>query len=129
MQAVKTLLRGFLIFLASAVPAASQQFQYEFRDSPRPEADVTVVRHSFRTGPGSDLYLVGRLFNRGLKPAHNVRVIVIVTDRYGARYPSNPIYLTPSDIPATSFANFEGRLLSITDARDVFLQLRAEWNK
>lgn len=120
---------GILIFVAVAAPVVAQEFQYEFRDSPRPEADVTVVRHSFRTGPGSDLYLVGRLFNRGSKPAYNVRVIVIVTDRYGARYPSNPIYLTPSDILATSFANFEGRLLSITDARDVFLQLRAEWNK
>ncbi len=120
---------GILIFVAVVAPVAAQEFQYEFRDGPRPEADVMVVRHSFRRGPGSDLYLVGRLFNRGLKPANNVRVIVTVTDRYGAPYPSNDIHLTPSDIPATSFANFEGRLLAISDVRDVFLQVRAEWNK
>jgi hypothetical protein len=129
MQGVKSLLGGFLIVAATAVPLAAQQFQYEFRDSPRPVADVMVVSHSLRTGPGTDLYLVGRLFNRGLKPANNVRVIATVTNRYGARYPSNPIYLTPSDIPATSFADFEGRLLSITDARDVILHVRAEWNQ
>ena len=129
MQGVKSLLGSFLILAATAVPLAAQQLQYEFRDSPRPEADVMVVGHSLRPGPGSDLYIVGRLFNRGLQPANNVRVMVTVTNRYGARYPSNPIYLTPSDIPATSFADFEGRLLSITDPRDIFLQVRAEWNQ
>jgi len=129
MRAVKSLLAGFLILIAAAAPVASQQFQYEFRDSPRPEADVLVVDHRLRPGPGSDLYIVGRLFNRGLQPANNVRVMVTVTNRYGARYPSNPIYLTPSDIPATSFADFEGRLLSISDPRDIFLQVRAEWNQ
>jgi hypothetical protein len=121
---------GILILLlaAVAVPVSGEQFQYEFRDKPRPEADIIVVRHGFRPGPGSDLYIVGRLFNRGLKPAHNVRVIVTVTDRNGVLYPTNPIYLNPPLIPPTNYADFEGRLLGISDPRDVFIQLRAEWD-
>jgi hypothetical protein len=123
------LLLGILLLFAVATPVVAEQFQYEFRDKPRPEADVMVVRHGFRSGPGSDVYIVGRLFNRGLKPAHNVRVIVTVTDRNGAPFPTNPIYLNPSVIPATSYADFEGRLLSISDPRDVFIQVRAEWDQ
>ena len=46
----------FLIFAATA---AAQDFRYEFHDTPSPEADVVVRRHTLRQGPGADLYLVG----------------------------------------------------------------------
>lgn len=124
---MKSLLVGILILVA--VPVIAQEFQYEFRDGPRPEADVVVVRQSLRQGPGADFYLVGRLFNRGLKPANNVRVVVRLTDKYGAQYPTNPIYLNPSDIPPTTFVDFEGRILPSFDPRDVFIQARAEWSE
>jgi hypothetical protein len=115
--------------LIAFMPGRAQEFQYQFRDTPRPEADVVVVRHSLRPGPGSDFYIIGRLFNRGLKVANNVRIIVTVTSKEGVHYPMNPIQLNPSDIPATSFADFEGRLTSVTDPRDLFVQVRAEWNQ
>jgi hypothetical protein len=129
MADVRALLVGLLFFAAAAVPVAAEQIEYQFHDSPRAEADVMVVRHRFRSGPGRDVYIVGRLFNRGLKQANNVRVIVTVTNREGAQIPMNPIYLNPSDIPGTTYADFEGRLLSVSDPRDVVVQLRAEWNR
>jgi hypothetical protein len=117
----------FLLFLAAT--AAGQEFRYEFHDTPSPEADAIVVRHTLRQGPGADLYLVGRVFNRGLKPAKNVRIIYTLTDINGAQYPTNPIYLNRSDLPPTNFADFEGKILVRVDPRDVVLQIHAEWDR
>ena len=54
-----------LFILLFAATTAAQEFRYEFHDTPRPGADVVVERHTLRQGPGTDLYLVGRVFNRG----------------------------------------------------------------
>jgi hypothetical protein len=55
----------FLFLLLVAATAAGQEFRYEFHDTPSPEADTIVVRPTLRQGPGADLYLFGRVFNRG----------------------------------------------------------------
>jgi hypothetical protein len=118
----------FIFILFVAATAAGQEFRYEFHDTPSPEADAIVVRHTLRQGPGADLYLVGRVFNRGLKPAKNVRIIYSLSDPNGAQYPTNPIYLNPPDLPPIQFADFEGKILARVDPRDVFVQVRAEWD-
>jgi hypothetical protein len=118
-----------LVVLFFAAAAAAQEFRYEFHDIPRPEADVIVVRHTLRQGPGADLYLVGRVFNRGLKPAKNVRIVYSLRGKNGAQYPTNPIYLDPPDLPPTDFADFEGKILVRVDPGDVFVQVRAEWDQ
>ena len=117
-----------LFILILAATAGAQEFRYEFHDTPSPEADVIVVRHTLRRGPGADLYLVGRVFNRGLKPAKNVRIIYTLSDKNGAQYPTNPIVLDPPDLPPTNFADFEGKILVRVDPQEVFLQVRAEWS-
>jgi hypothetical protein len=117
----------FLLIFAAA--AGAQEFRYEFHDTPSPDADVVVVRHTLRQGPGADLYLVGRVFNRGLKPAKNVRIIYSLSDPNGAQYPTNPINLNPPDLPPTNFADFEGKILVRVDPRDVFIQVRAECDR
>jgi hypothetical protein len=117
----------FVLVTSSAVNA--QEFQYQFRDTPTADADVVVVRHTLTQGPGADFYITGRVFNRGVKPARNVRVVYTVTNKHGAKYPTGPVYLNPSDIPPRSFADFEARVPLSIDPRDVFVQAHAEWNK
>jgi hypothetical protein len=115
-----------LFFIAAA--GAAQQFQYQFHDRPTDEANVVVVSYDVKQGPGSDSYLVGRVFNRGLKPAHNVRIVYSVRNLHGAFLPTNPYYLNP-DIPPTSFADFEIRVPFFLDLRDHFVTVRAEWDR
>jgi hypothetical protein len=124
-----TKLAAFLgiFFVASA--AGTQQFEYQFQDRPYEEANVVVVSHSIKQGSGSDSYLVGRVFNRGIKTARNVRIVYSVRNQYGASLPTNPYSLNPSDIPPTSFADFELRILYFVDPRDNFVTVRAEWDK
>ena len=118
----------FLLSLVGAFPA-SAQFRYEFHDTPYPEANVVVVSHSLRQGPSAELYLVGRVFNRGLKPARNVRIVYSIRSPAGAQLPGNPIYLSPPDIPPTSFADFQGRLPALFDPREYFIHVTAEWDE
>ncbi len=89
----------FALFLS--MPALAQ-IQYQFQDQPRPEADVVVVNHTLQVRGSADLWMVGRVFNRGLKPARNVRVVPLLTNLYGSRLPTNTIYLNPSDVSPTS---------------------------
>ena len=117
----------FLLSFAVASPASSQ-FRYEFYDKPSSEANVVVVSHSLRQGSTAEIYLVGRVFNRGLKPARNVRIVYSIRNPSGAQLPGNPIYLTPSDIPPTSFADFQERLPAVFDPREYFVQVFAEWD-
>jgi hypothetical protein len=118
----------FLLLLVGACPAGAQ-FRYEFHDTPSPEANVMVVSHSLRQGPSAELYLVGRVFNRGLKPARNVRIVYSIRNPAGAQLPGNPIYLSPPDIPPTSFADFQGRLPALFDPREYFIHVAAEWDE
>ncbi|MBI1998261.1 MAG: hypothetical protein HYU46_10340 [Deltaproteobacteria bacterium] len=117
------------IIIAAALLATplAAQVNYQFHDTPRPEADVMLVNYSLRS-VGTEVWLVGRVFNRGLKPARNVRVVPTITDRNGARYPSNTIFLKPSDVPPTSFAPFEMRVLAAVDPRNVIVRATAEWD-
>ena len=121
-------LTAFLGIFLIVSAAAAQQFQYQFQDRPTEEANVVVVSHDIRQGFSSDSYLVGRVFNRGLKPAHNVRIVYSVRNQHGASLPTNPYYLDP-DIPPTSFADFEIRIPFFLDPRDHFVTVRAEWDK
>jgi hypothetical protein len=126
---MKTVLICLYVSLVLIVPSAGAQFRYEFQDRPSPEANVMVVSHSLRQGSSAEMYLVGRVFNRGLKPARNVRVVYSIRNPDGAQLPGNPIYLTPSDIPATSYADFQGRLPALFDPREYLVQVTAEWDE
>lgn len=116
-----------LFALFFSFPAAAQ-IQYQFQDQPRPEADVVVVNHTLRVRGSAEVWMVGGVFNRGLKPARNVRVVPMLTNLYGARLPTNSIYLNPADVPPTSFANFEARVGSSMDVREVISHATAEWD-
>ncbi len=116
------------LILILIAPSAEAQFRYEFQDRPSPDANVMVVSHSLRQGPSGELYLAGRVFNRGLKTAHNVRVVYSIQNPSGVQLPGNPIYLAPPDLAPTSFANFEGRLPAIFDPRDYYVQVTAQWD-
>ena len=116
-----------LFALLIALPAAAQ-IQYQFQDQPRPEADIVMVNHTLQVRGSADVWMVGRVFNRGLKPARNVRVVPLLTNLYGSRLPSNTFYLNPSDVPPTSFANFEARVGSSMDVREVISHATAEWD-
>jgi len=118
---------SILFALCVALPATAQ-IQYQFHDQPRPEADVVVVNQTLQVRGSADVWMVGRVFNRGLKPARNVRVVPMLTNLYGSRFPSNTIYLNPSDVPPTSFANFEARVGSSMDVREVISHATAEWD-
>jgi hypothetical protein len=128
MREMKKLVILVLFFLITAIVHA-QQFQYQFQDKPTEEANVVVVSHGIRQGSGSDSYLVGKVFNRGLKPAKNVRIVYTVRNLYGAQLPTNQIYLNPADIAPTSFAEFEGRLHQTIDLREHVVTVQVEWDK
>ena len=113
-----------LIVIASA---AAQEFRYNLDDKPYPEANVIVVSHKLVPGESNQWFLEGRVFNRGVKTAKNVRVVYSMI-RSGANMPANPIYLSPSDIPPTSSANFRERLPQVSDPRDVYITVNAEWD-
>jgi hypothetical protein len=85
--------------------ARAQQFQYQFHDKPTDEANAIIVSHSLKQGSSSDSYLVGKVFNRGLKPARNVRIVYSVRNQPGVPLPANPAYLNPPGIAPTSFAD------------------------
>lgn len=117
-----------LWFLFSAIASmASAQVRYQFDDTPRPEADVIIVDSALQVRGSAELWLVGRVFNRGLKPARNVRVLPNLTNRYGTRLPAYKITLYPSDVAPTSFANFEGRVLLSADT-DLIANATVEWD-
>ena len=71
---------------------------------------MVVANHTLQVRGSADVWMVGRVFNRGLKPARNVRVVPMLTNLYGSRLPTNTFYLNPPDVPPTSFANFEARV-------------------
>ena len=120
-----------LVFAAASliviVSAVAQEFRYNFNDQPYPEANVIVISHKVVPRESSQWFLEGRVFNRGVKTAKNVRVVYSMI-RSGANMPGNPIYLSPSDIPPTSSATFRERLPQISDPRDVFITVNAEWD-
>ena len=97
-----------LLFFVLSLPVFAQ-VSYRFNDTPRPEADVIIVSHVLQTN-GAAMWLVGRVFNRGLRRAHNVRIRPNLTGKYGTRPPTITLYIAASDIPPTSFADFEGRV-------------------
>ncbi len=119
----------FFVLLVFLPSSGGAQFRYEFQDRPYDNANVMVVSHSLRQGSSAEMYLVGRVFNRGLKPARNVRVVYSIRNPDGAQLPGNPIYLTPPDIPPTSYADFQGRLPALFDPRDYMVQVTAEWDE
>jgi hypothetical protein len=113
--------------LIVVVSAVAQEFRYNFNDKPYSDANVIVVSHKLVPSESNQWFLEGRLFNRGVKTAKNVRVVYSMI-RSGANMPGNPIYLSPSDIPPTSSANFRERLPQISDPRDVSITVNAEWD-
>lgn len=125
---MKRVFISLYVLFTLIAPSAQAQFRYEFQDKPSPEANVMVVSHSLRQGPSAEMYLVGRVFNRGLKPARNVRVVYSIQNSSGVQLPGNPIYLAPADIAPTTYADFEGRLPALFDPRDYYVQVTAEWD-
>jgi hypothetical protein len=121
------ILGWFLAGLVWVAATSAQEFRYQFQDKPYPEANVVVVRHEIVPGESNQWFLEGRVFNRGVKPAMNVRVVYSAR-RSGVEMPGNPIYLNPGVIPPTSFANFRERLPQISDPRDIFLTVHVQWD-
>lgn len=115
------------LFWAAAVDA--QRFQYRFNDAPYPDANVIVVEHKLVPGESNQWFLEGRVFNRGIKPAKNVRVVYTMRRTGGAQMPGNPIYLTPGEVPPSSFADFRDRLPQLSDPRDVYVTVNVEWDR
>ena len=66
-----------LFALLIALPTLAQ-IQYQFQDQPRPEANVVVANLSLQVRGSADVWMVGRVSNRGLKPARNVRVVPLL---------------------------------------------------
>ena len=122
---MKSLLAFIAVFCFST--SALAQVEYRFNDSPRPDADVVVANYHLIV-VGTDLWLVGRLFNRGLKPARNVRIVPNLYSKYGGLLPATTIDLRPSDIPPTSFVEFSDRVLMFPD-REVSARPVAEWSQ
>jgi hypothetical protein len=116
-----------LFALLVGLPAAAQ-IQYQFQDQPRAEADVIVVNQTLQVRGSADVWMVGRVFNRGLKPARNVRVVPLLTNLYGSLLPTHTFYLNPPDVAPTSFANFQARVGSSMDVREVISHATAEWD-
>jgi len=121
------ILGWFLASVALLFPVGAQEFRYQFEDKPYPEANVVVVRYRIVPGESNQWFLEGRVFNRGVKPAKNVRVIYSVR-LSGVEMPGNPIYLSPGVVPPTSFADFRERMPQVSDPRDVFLTVNVEWD-
>jgi hypothetical protein len=121
-------LSWFCLGLVWSTTASAQTFRYQFQDQPYPEANVIIVEHQIVPGESSQWLLEGRVFNRGVKPAKNVRVVYTIW-RSGARLPGNPIYLTPGEVPGTSFASFRERLPQLTDPHDAYVTVTVEWDK
>ena len=117
-----------LSLLLVTISTFAQDWQYQFQDRPSPDANVVVVFHNVRPGSGVDWYVSGRVFNRGLKAAKNVRVIYEVR-RSGMVMYTGAVPTTPEDIPPTSFADFDGRIPIYFDPRDHTVQVRAEWSR
>jgi hypothetical protein len=117
-----------LAVLVWVTTTQAQEFRYQFQDQPYPEANVVLVQHKIIPGESNEWYLEGRVFNRGVKPAKNVRVVYTLW-RYGARLPGNPIYLNPGEVPATNFAFFRERLPQLSDSRDIYVTVNVEWDK
>ena len=122
-----SILAAYFLALSLLPSVSTAQVNYQFNDTPRPEADVIVANVALR-GTSRDLWLVGRVFNRGLKPARNVRILPTITDLNGSRYPTNTFTLTPSDVPPTSFANFQVRVLAAVDPGNAIVRATAEWD-
>ena len=106
----------------------AQEFRYQFQDQPYPEANVVLVQHKIVPGESNEWYLEGRVFNRGIKPAKNVRV-VFTRGRSGARMPGNTNYFNPGEVPGTKLAFFRERLPQLSDSRDVYVTVNVEWDK
>jgi hypothetical protein len=123
-----TVIGWLLAVLVWVTTTQAQEFRYQFQDQPYPEANVVLVQHNIVPGESNEWYLEGRVFNRGVKPAKNVRVVYTLW-RSGARMPGNPIYLNPGEVPATNFAFFRDRLPQLSDFRDVYVTVVVEWDK
>ena len=87
---------------------------------------MIIVNHVLQA-TGTEMWLVGRVFNRGLKPAHNVRIKPNLIGKYGTRPPAITLYLASSDISPTSFADFEGRVALYSDT-DISARPIVEWD-
>lgn len=121
-----------LIFLMAlflvAASVSAQDWQYQFQDRPSPEANVVVVFHQVREGSQRESRISGRVFNRGLKAARNVRVICELR-RSGVVVSTTEASTIPENVPPTSFADFDARIPIYFDPRDHTVHVRTEWSQ
>lgn len=116
-----------LLLAAGALDA--QVFQHQFQDPPSADANVIVIAKGLRREADGFHSVSGRVFNRGLKPAKNVRVSFEVRDAYGVMLASGSAYTLPDEIPATSYADFRQKLLWRVDPGEVTLSTKTEWSQ
>jgi hypothetical protein len=128
MWPIKILISILGCLMAAAVLQA-QVFQHQFQDPPSPDANVIVISNGLRREPDGFHSVSGRVFNRGLKLAKNVRVSFEVRDVNGVMLASGSAYTLPDEIPASSYADFRRKLLWRVDPREVTLSTKTEWSQ
>ena len=115
-----------MIFASIAHP---QVFEHQFQEQPWPDANVIVISQGLRLEADGYYSVSGRVFNRGLKPAKNVRVVFEVRDINGVLLANGSAVTLPDEVPATSYADFRQKLLWRVDPWDVTLTTRTEWSQ
>ena len=117
-----------LSILCSGVSAFPQEFQYQFKDSPSPEANVIVTKFK-RVGRSTSARLVGRVFNRGEATAKNVVIEYQVRNPHGVTKVKGKINAIPKNMPGKTFADFNGRIVGITDFNGLSIHTEPKWRK
>jgi hypothetical protein len=117
---------GVLIF---ALVVHAQVFEHQFQEPPTPDANVIVISKWLRLEADGYHSVSGRVFNRGLKPAKNVRVVFAIRDLNGVILAQGSVPTLPDEIPATSYADFRQKLLWRVDPREVTFTATPEWSQ
>ena len=117
-----------LSVLAFSSFAFAQEFQYRFQDKPSLDANVIVTSFK-RVGRAPSARLVGRVFNRGESTAKNVVVEFQVRNPHGVIKVKGKINAIPKDMPGKTFADFNGRIVGITDFNGLSIHTEPKWRK
>ena len=108
--------------------AFAQEFQYRFQDKPSLDANVIVTSFK-RVGSAPSARLVGRVFNRGEATAKDVIIEYQVLNPHGATKVKGKIKAIPKDMPGKTFADFNGRIVGITDFNGLSIHTEPKWRK
>ena len=109
-------------------PPQNPSQQTQSRETSLPKADVVVVSSTLRLRASSELWLVGTIFNRGYQSARNVKIVPILTNLHGTRFPAFTIRLDPADIAPRIFVDFAGRVALSGNPNETIARATVEWD-